>query len=102
MPFEIERHDDEPVGGGRGVKVTDLGSEHRLISHGVEQLAHGALVCPSCDAPVRPPLPAIGVGSALACGFCATEAPARDYLVTDVYDTAGNEVAVIARLGRSR
>jgi hypothetical protein len=33
------------------------------------------------------------------CGFCDHTAPARDFVREDVYDTVGNEVYVVARLG---
>jgi hypothetical protein len=89
---------EDPVGGGGGVKVTDLGSDHRLIEHGVEQLAHGAMVCPSCAKPVPIERP-LAVGDELACGWCEGAGPARDYLVRDVFDTPANEVFLIARLG---
>ncbi len=95
----IHRHiGEDPVGGGGDVRVTDLGSDHRLIEHGVEQLAHGAMVCPSCSKPVPIERP-LSVGTELACGWCEGSGPARDYLVRDVFDTPANEVFLIARLG---
>jgi hypothetical protein len=90
--------DEGPVRGGAGVKVTDLGSDHRLIEHGVEQLAHGAMICPECSKPV-PIGRRIPVSEPLTCGWCAGSGPARDYLVRDVYDTSANEVFLIARIG---
>ena len=92
------RSDAEPVGGATGVKVTDLGSDHRLIHDGVEQLAHGAMVCPECAMPVRIEA-ALAVDDELRCGYCAGSGPARDFLVRDVYDTAANEVLLVARIG---
>lgn len=95
----LERfHSSDPVGGGGDLRVTDLGSEHRLIEHGVEQIAHGALVCPSCAKPVAIEQ-AIDVGSDLACGWCEGSGPAREFLVRDVFDTPANEVFLIARIG---
>ncbi len=89
---------EDPVRDSGGVKVTDLGSDHRLVRDGVEQLAHGALVCPDCSMPV-----AIGesvpISAALRCGYCGTEERAREFLIRDVYDTAANEVLLIARIG---
>lgn len=89
---------DDPIRGDGGVRVTDLGSDHRLVRDGVEQLAHGALVCPDCSMPVT-----IGrsmpVAEPLGCSYCGGEAPAREFLVRDVYDTAANEVLMIARVG---
>jgi hypothetical protein len=89
----------DPVRAGGGVKVSDLGSAYRLVQDGVEQLAHGALVCPDCSMPVRIEEP-IGAGASLECGFCDESAPAREFLVRDVYDTPRNEVFLIARIER--
>jgi len=89
--------DEDPIRVSGGVKVTDLGSEHQLVRDGVEQLAHGALVCPDCSMPVRIEA-AVGVGAELDCAYCATRGPAREFLVRDVYDTPANEVLLIARL----
>ena len=91
-------HSDDPIPGGGDLRVTDLGSDHRLIEHGVEQIAHGAMVCPTCSKPV-PIDRAVDVRDELACGWCEGSGPARDYLVRDVYDTPGNEVLLIARIG---
>jgi hypothetical protein len=89
--------DEDPIGGGGAVKVTDLGSEHQLVRDGVEQLAHGALVCPHCSMPVRISA-AVRVGASLDCAYCAARGPAREFLVRDVFDTAANEVLLIARI----
>lgn len=99
MALHPQGSGEDPVRTGGGVKVTDLGSAHRLVSDGVEQLAHGALVCPDCSMPVRIS-EAVGVGEALECGFCLGAAPAREFLIRDVYDTPSNEVLLIARIGR--
>ena len=98
MSLEPQSHGQGPVSGPGGVKVTDLGSDHRLISDGVEQLAHGAMICPDCSMPA-PIAGRIGVAAQIQCGYCAESAPARDFLVRDVYDTAANEVFLIARIG---
>ena len=84
----------QPIG---GVKVTDLGSEHRLLRDGVEQLAHGALVCPDCTMPVSIDGP-VPIGANLLCSYCEQVRPARNFLLRDVYDTAANEVNLIARI----
>lgn len=98
MPLQPKSDGQDPIRGGGGVKVTDLGSSHRLIRDGVEQLGHGALVCPDCAMPVTID-GRVSVSSALECGFCATRAPAREFLIRDVFDTAANEVFLIARIG---
>jgi hypothetical protein len=79
------------VGGG------ELGEERRLVRDGVEVLAHGALICPSCRMPIAAArrLPAFG---RLRCGFCDHAARARDFVCEDVYDTLANEVYLVARV----
>ena len=98
MALHLDPQGEDPVRSRGGVRVTDLGSEHRLIHDGVEQLAHGALVCPACAMPISIDVP-IAIGAALDCGYCATSAPARTFLLRDVFDTAANEVLLVARLG---
>lgn len=98
MAIHPQSAGEDPIRVGGGVKVTDLGSEHQLVRDGVEQMAHGALICPDCAKPVSIEA-AIAVGSELECGFCAGSAPAREFLVRDVYDTSANEVFLIARIG---
>ena len=98
MALHHSSGDADPVRSAGGVKVTDLGSDHRLIHDGVEQLAHGAMICPDCSKPVPLERP-VSVSDELSCGWCAGSGPARDYLVRDVYDTSANEVFLIARIG---
>ncbi len=98
MALHRKSSGEDPIRGGGGVKVTDLGSDHRLIRDGVQQLGHGALVCPDCTMPVALE-GRVGVGSPLECGYCANSAPAREFFAADVYDTAVNEVLLIARIG---
>lgn len=97
MALHLDQPGEDPVRGEGGVKVTDLGSDHRLVRDGVEQLAHGAMICPDCRAPAQVEGP-IGVGTELRCSYCAGAAPAREFLVPDVFDTAANEVVMVARL----
>ena len=98
MAFQRSYGEQGPVSAGGGVKVTDLGSDHRLIEHGVQQLAHGAMICPECSKPV-PIGRRIPVSEPLVCEWCSGSGPARAYLVRDVYDTPANEVFLIARIG---
>ncbi len=98
MALEHTYDGEEPVRGGGGVKVTDLGSDHRLIHDGVEQLAHGAMVCPGVPSRSRSGGRS-AVSEPLECDWCAARGPARDFLVRDVYDTPANEVLLIARIG---
>ena len=98
MALHLDPNSEGPREGERGVRVTDLGSEHRLIRDGVEQLAHGALICPDCAAPVAIERP-LGLGSEVGCAFCSASGPARGFLVRDVFDTPANEVYLVASLG---
>jgi hypothetical protein len=79
------------------VDGSEAGSERRLLRDGMQVMAHGALVCPSCALPL-----AIGgqlsAGMRLHCGFCDHAAPAREFIVADVYDTVVNEVYLVARV----
>ncbi len=74
------------------------GAERRLLRDGAQVIAHGALVCPSCELPVAVAR-AIPAGSALSCGFCSYAGAARTFLRPDVYDTVANEAYVVARVG---
>ncbi len=91
-PFDPIR----PVG-ERRARAADIGQESRVARDGIEVIAHGALVCPACSAPVVTGAP-VPVASSLQCGFCEHAGRARTFLVRDVYDTLANEVYLIARL----
>jgi hypothetical protein len=102
VPFELPANPGDP--GQPDTRVGRLdgsatGIERRLVRDGVQVLAHGALVCPSCALPVAvtSPLPA---GSQVVCGYCDHAGPARSFLTEDVYDTVGNEAQLVARLRR--
>ena len=74
--------------------------QRRLVRDGVQVLAHGALVCPSCALPVAV-TGALPAGSEVACGYCDHAGPARSFLAEDVYDTVGNEAQLVARVQRA-
>jgi hypothetical protein len=74
-----------------------VGEDRRLVQNGVQVLAQGALVCPSCALPIAP-APRIAPRAKLRCGFCEHTAEAVDFLREDVIDAPGNDVALIARL----
>jgi hypothetical protein len=74
-----------------------IGEDRRLVHDGVQVLARGALVCPSCALPIAP-APRIAPRAALRCGFCDHTAEALDFLREDMIDAPANDVAVIARL----
>jgi hypothetical protein len=100
MGFEIA-----PDPGDRGepdVKLgrtggSAVGEDRRLVSHGVQLLARGALVCPECELPISP-APRIKPRSMLRCGFCDHSSSAIEFLREDVYDTVANEAILVARL----
>jgi hypothetical protein len=79
------------VGGGA------IGEERRLVADGVEVLAWGALVCPSCSLPLSP-APRVAPRAELSCGFCEHSAPALAFLREEVIDTPANDVALVARV----
>ena len=97
MALNLDPQGPEPVRDARKVRVTDVGEERRVVRDGIQQLAHGALVCPGCNLPLvlREP---VAAGERLHCGFCDHEARAREFVAADVYDTVANEVYVIATL----
>jgi hypothetical protein len=85
---------DVKVGRSGGSAVSE---DRRLVSSGAQVLARGAFVCPSCTLPIAP-APRIGPRAELRCGFCDHTAEARSFIRADHFDTAANDVALIARL----
>jgi hypothetical protein len=75
----------------------DSALERRIVRDGAQVLGHGALVCPACALPLAAH-GALPLAGAVRCGFCDHVAPARDFVVEDVYDTVANEVYVVARV----
>jgi hypothetical protein len=99
MAFEIA-----PDPGDRGepdVKQGTTGGsvvgDPRLVDHGLQVLARGALVCPECSLPISP-APRIHPRAALSCGFCEHTATALDFLRRDVFDAPANGVVLVARV----
>jgi hypothetical protein len=74
-----------------------LGEDRRVVHHGFQVLARGALVCPECELPIFP-APRSRPRSELRCGYCDHSAPAIEFLREDVYDTVANEAILVARL----
>jgi hypothetical protein len=97
MALHLDPSEYEPLPGERKVRAADIRHEWQVSRDGIEVIAHGALVCPQCDAPlvIARPLPA---GAAIACGFCDHRGRAREFLVRDVFDTVANEAYMVARL----
>jgi hypothetical protein len=69
----------------------------RLVADGVQVLARGAMVCPSCALPIAPP-PRARPKALMRCGFCDHRSPVHAFVRGDVVDTPANEVRVVARI----
>jgi hypothetical protein len=97
MPLHLDPFERLPLPGEHKVRAADIRHEWQVSRDGIEVIAHGALVCPECDAPlvIAEPLPA---GSYLHCGFCSHGARAREFMVRDIFDTVANEAYLVARL----
>jgi hypothetical protein len=97
MPFRLDPFERAPLPGEQKVRAADIRHEWRVSRDGIEVIAHGALVCPHCDAPqvIGYPLPA---GETVACRSCGEGARAREFLVRDIFDTVANEAYLVARL----
>ena len=100
MAFEIA-----PDPGDRGepdVKLgrtggAAVGEDRRLVRDGMQVLAQGSMLCPSCALPIAPPT-RIRPRADLRCGFCDHAAPAHAFVRDDVVDTPANAVTVVARI----
>lgn len=97
MALHLDPQGSEPARETRHVRVADIDEQRQVVRDGIQQIAHGALVCPSCDLPVVIDEP-VAAGDEIACGYCEHEARAREFVAADVYDTVANEVYVIARV----
>ena len=87
----------QPLPGERKARASEVSEEWRVGREGIEVIAHGALICPDCSAPL-----AVGdrvpVGRRMSCGYCGHSDRARAFLVRDVFDTVGNEAYMVARI----
>jgi hypothetical protein len=97
MALHLDPFERQPLPGAHKVRAADIRHEWKVSRDGIEVVAHGAMVCPQCDAPqvIGYPQPA---GSLHVCGFCSHEARAREFLVRDIFDTVANEAYLVARL----
>lgn len=98
--MNLDPQGPEPVRDTRKIRLADVAEERRVVRDGIQTLAHGALVCPSCNLPLVLDEP-VHAGTEVRCGFCDHEARAREFVVADVYDTVSNEVYVVATLAPS-
>jgi hypothetical protein len=97
MALHLDPFQHQPLPGERRTRAADIAEEWRVARDGIEVVAHGALVCPSCDAPVVV-TDAQPAHQQLRCGFCGHADRARTFLVRDVFDTVANEAYLVARL----
>ena len=60
MALHLDPFERQPLPGERKVRAADIRHEWQVSRDGIEVIAHGALVCPECDAPqvIADPLPA--------------------------------------------
>jgi len=99
MAFELvpdpgDRGEPEVKAGRSGGSV--LGEDRRLIRDGLQVLARGAFVCPSCTLPISP-APRIRPRARLECPFCSHADEAVAFLARDAIDVPGNDALLIAR-----
>jgi hypothetical protein len=99
LAFELTPQPGEPGGpDGRTEHVDErLDERKRLVADGMQVLARGAMLCPSCALPISPP-PRSRPKAAMRCAFCDHTGLVRDFVRGDVLDTAANEVRVVARI----
>jgi hypothetical protein len=97
VALHLDPFQHQPLPGERKVRAADIRHEWRVSRDGIEVIAHGALVCPRCSAPlvVADRLPSHWQ---ISCGFCDHTARTREFLVRDVFDTVSNEAYLVARL----
>lgn len=69
----------------------------RLVADGMQVLARGAMVCPSCALPISP-APRAKPRARMRCGWCSHAGLVADFVRGNVVDTPANEVRVVARI----
>lgn len=97
MAFDFGPHSREPLPGERRARAAEIAEDWRIAREGVEIIAHGALICPDCQAPAVVDA-SVPVGRWMECGFCGHSDRARAFLVRDVFDTVANEAYMVASL----
>jgi hypothetical protein len=100
MALELTPQPGDPAGpDGRTEHVDQrLDERKRLVADGMQVLARGAMLCPSCALPISPPARA-RPRAEMRCGFCDHNAPVHAFVRGDLVDTAANEVRIVARIG---
>lgn len=74
-----------------------VGEDRRLVRGGVIVLARGSLGCPRCSLPVLP-APKVAPREPLRCAYCDHTAEALEFMREEHFDTAANDVVLVARL----
>ena len=99
MAFELTPQPADAGGpDGRTEHVDErLDERKRLVADGMQVLARGTMVCPSCALPISPPARA-RPREEMQCGFCDHDGPVHEFVRGDVVDTAANEVRIVARI----
>ena len=100
MAFELAPDPGEkgaPETGREAVGGVELDRRRLIVGDGVQVLAHGAMVCPSCALPIAL-AERMGAGAATVCPYCDHAARARDFVRPDVFDAVGSEVYLVARV----
>jgi hypothetical protein len=99
LAFALTPQPGEPGGPDDRTEHVDerFDESKRLVADGIQVLARGAMLCPSCALPIAPP-PRIRPRAGMRCGFCDHPAPAHAFVRGDVTDTAVNEVRIVARI----
>jgi hypothetical protein len=69
----------------------------RLVADGIQVLARGVMVCPSCALPISP-APRAKPRARMRCGWCSHAGLVADFVRGNVVDTPANEVRVVARI----
>lgn len=95
--FQSNPFHNQPLPGERRARAAEISEDWRLARDGVELLAHGAMVCPGCAAPVVTG-GSVAAGERLECAYCGHRDRARTFLVPDVFDTVSNEAYMVARI----
>ena len=100
MAFELTPQPGEPGGpDGRTEHVDErLDERKRLVADGMQVLARGAMLCPSCALPISPP-PRAKPRATVRCGWCDHPGLVADFVRGDIVDTPANEVRIVARIG---
>ena len=99
MTFALTPQPGEPGDGEAHTSHVDerFDERKRLVADGMQVLARGAMICPSCALPISPRA-RLRPKAGMRCGFCDHAGPAHDFVRGDVVDTPANEVRVVARI----